>query len=564
MIGGLMNGSGLGLRARYGWFATIALVVVIAAGGLTLQRWATRLGIGLSSDSSKYVRYARTIAGREPPPAPGEVNEFLVHYPPLYPIAIAAGAFMYPDTTHACRALQSALLAANIIAISLLSSSMVAQRNRLFAAAGASALFVAFRPTFTVHLWAWSEPLFIFLTFATLWLFAANARAGSRLVPAIAGWSAALAIFTRYAGLSLVPVGLIVCLAPPGTGAPQRSIRKRLLDTLVFLAVSLVPFAALLWRNRLIAGTATSRQFAVYNVLPARIVEAGITVLGWFYTAPAGGTGAAVERLALVAAVALALVLCGWFSLGPGFISDEAEATWISRQRRWLAVSTLFGAAYAAMLVVSIGFYDPLTPLDDRILSPLAAVFIIDAVLVASALLSRLSLRAAASSGQKVNWFGRCAVVIVCLAITAAASVCTAEMASLAASRGLGYRDEWWRRSGLKEAMAMVPPDRRLYSNYPDAIYVLAGRTANGIAARSSTTDTPDLRTQLDSQRHQLQAAKGYVIYFIKGSSAHKGRVDAGPDDVRAMFDLDVLARFRDIILMAYRGNAPARKSGSN
>src|SRR5262245_57078988 len=89
----------------------VALITVAAVAAMIAS---TFWGIGLSSDSARYVRTARHILGVEPVIESGEPKHEQAHYPPFYPLILAVFSWITrTDPLVAARWLSIAILAAN-------------------------------------------------------------------------------------------------------------------------------------------------------------------------------------------------------------------------------------------------------------------------------------------------------------------------------------------------------------------------------------------------------------------------------------------------------------------
>ena len=82
---------------------------------------------------------------------------------------------------------------------------------------------------------------------------------------------------------------------------------------------------------------------------------------------------------------------------------------------------------------------------------------------------------------------------------------------------GLGYSASPWRNSALIELARKLPDDVLIYSNAPDALYLLTGRLAKPIpklVQPGSREDTGTSAQMLKLMHHDLKVHLGYVLYF--------------------------------------------------
>ena len=168
----------------------------------------------------------------------------------------------------------------------------------------AAALTLTFVPLLDLYVHAWSEPTYLVWQVLALWMLARYNARGGRGNLAVAGVAASLGALTRYAGLALLPAGLILLLAR------RRPLRARLVDCAAYGAIT-VPLGLWLLRNVLEAASATGRTVSYHQVRSERIHRAWVTVSGWIDVLRLGSP-AGLWWVAMLLAVALAVGLI-WF-----------------------------------------------------------------------------------------------------------------------------------------------------------------------------------------------------------------------------------------------------------
>ena len=180
----------------YPWLLGLPAVLLFA--------YATSLhGIGLSTDSVNYIRLARDIAE----------NGFaflshgnFVHWPPFYPILLALGA----KVTHSDPLLTARWL--NFL-IAWLTVGLVGKSAAQFTKNHATIIFVSLLASFSIPLqfvwgYAWTEPLFILLVLAILYLLNSSEE-WSFSKTLLLSLLLSLAVMTRYIGVVLIPLAPI-------------------------------------------------------------------------------------------------------------------------------------------------------------------------------------------------------------------------------------------------------------------------------------------------------------------------------------------------------------------
>lgn len=314
-------------------FAAVALFVV------------TPWGLGLTPDSMSYMRAARAIAEH------GDFGALPTHWPPLYPLLLAAGSMVFGDAGVGARALQGIFLALNILLLAMLNW-------RLFDGASRAALvtvlafvvLLALQPNiWMVHLLLWSEPAFLVLCLANLLLMERALRdpAPWRWL-AVASLVVGLSVLVRYAGLFLIATNVlaILFLAVPW------SLRDRLVKGVFVCVIGVLPLVAWLAFNHLRGAGAEVRSLVYHPLSESHIRQALDTVSGW--VSLGSGQGWVVMLLVLL------VTLLPWF--------PRLSARDLLIAVRLLSIYTL---SYVAFIVLSISWADAHTPLDSRILVPI-------------------------------------------------------------------------------------------------------------------------------------------------------------------------------------------------
>jgi hypothetical protein len=448
--------------------ATALGSLAVAALGFALVAAGTRHGIGLSTDSAVYVAAARSLLAGDGLAVGGEP---LTHFPPLYPVALAAAGRAAGDPVAGARWLHAALFAATVALVAV--CVRTAAGGPFVASMLAALLVLACRSTLRVYLMAWSEALFLCLAlagFALLALHWSRPRAGLWVAAALV---LAAALLTRYAGLALVPAAAVALLVR-GPGPP----RQRAFQAGALTAIALGPLALWLARNVAQTGSAANRSLAFHPPGLGPLEDGLRTLSFWVWPFQMGSLlGVAVGLVVLVWAVRAQLAARGGSPL---------------RRLLWL-----FAASYGLFLGLSLCFVDADTPLRERVLSPL---YVFGVVLLATLAAERV---ATFRSGA-----ARLAAVAVGLALLGAHAVRGHELWSVAFEQGLGYSDLRWRSSELLQELRALPAAPPLYSNAPDVVVLLLQREARWLPRREDTAarrPNPDLARERAQLRADLE-----------------------------------------------------------
>lgn len=456
----------MSISPRTAWRVAAAAGIVAAA---SLAFWSTRSGLGLSPDSLKYLLLARSLASRQ---AFDLLGAPATHYPPGYPLLIAAIGAEDPGSLGRLRILHALLFALNI-GLVMLAASRAGGR---VAAILAALLCLGSPGLLTVHVMLWSEPIFLTLILGAALLLSAGERTGQGSAPSCAAACLAGAATVRYAGLAFVPAAALAVLMS-GRGGVRR--RGRALAGLV--AGALLPLAAWLVYNSWRAGSVADRPLAFH--LPDS---------GWL-AAFLRGEG---DLWGLGPHVAVGLI--GWLvtlaAVIAGLRSPEPR---VAAQTRFVAFAW---ASYPVFLLASMALVDADTPLDVRILAPLH-VFAI--VLVATAAGRFRAARLGAILGI--------AMVAVALHGLEGSGAAAARLAE-----GEGFASRYWQESETLAGLRGAPPTARIFTNGPEVVAAFVGGDVAYLPIRVSRVSL-ERRSAFESEMKALCTAMrdgGKVVYL--------------------------------------------------
>ena len=429
---------------------SIVILVLLSALALTLVLRATPEGLTLSDDSIAYIAGARSMLAsdgyRE---AWLASNGPVTHFPPAYPASLVVLGWVGLDPLRGARFLGAVLFALNAGLLGILGWRMT---RSLPAGIALAALFVLNASLLRLHTTALSEPLFLFFTLLSFWMFDLYHERDAHWLWLVACSAfVGLAYLTRYAALALaatIVIGLLVL---------HKSWRRRLMSVVIF-ACGLLPWIAG-WaiRNSVVGGTTTNRTLVWHPITAANAETALRTVSGFLVPVEAWRQMLfRVPGLFLVLVLAiLAAVLC-------------YVVVWIARRRASPDGSTrevlsllhaIYIFAYLGSIFASMSFFDASTKFRLRILSPVyVALFV---------LLIALGVWA---------WERKRGLVVVLGTLVFAVSVSglTWTMSELMKG-GQGYASFRWYDSQAMEFLRGLPREVMIYTNEPGAVYLYTG-----------------------------------------------------------------------------------------
>jgi len=471
------------MQAQASARATAALVAV-AGLGIAALLLATRWGVGLTPDSAEYLKAARSLAsGHGLGLEGGEAPRPLVATAPLFPAVVGGLIALGLPPRSAVRALHALLFGGAVLGMGLVLRR--GTRSLWIPLLGAFLLATS-EEALRVFARVLSEPLAIVWGSLGLVLLGRHLDAPSRGRLLLAAAATALALLARYAAAPYAATGVLALLL-------QRApLRRRLAEAAGFGAAAFGPLALWLARNLATAGRATDREIAWHPIGGPQLDQAWETLLRWL----------AVEgRASAWLAGALALALVGALvahRLRGGGIAPELRSP--------IRLAGLFIGVTLAFLAAAISLFDAQVRLRFRILAP-----------VQLALLPLVLWLLAASAPRRPRTW------------TAALAILGLLFASLHAARGFrfaaqafrdgtgGYATRAWAASETLAQVRELPAGAQIYSNAPDAIWLLADREARWVPKRidvRSRQRSATLREDWGRLRRDLRSPDARLVWL--------------------------------------------------
>ncbi len=493
----------------------ISLILIVVTGTILILR-ATPEGLGLSDDSIAYIAGARSLlAGDGYREAWLATNQPVTHFPPGFSSALAFFGLFGLDPLRGARFLNALLFGLNAGLLGVLAWRMTPS---LSAGVIVAALFVANGDLLQVHAVAMSEPLFIFFSLLSFWMFDLYfERPPSTVGIGVAGewwWLVACASFaglaylTRYAGLALAATFLVAIFVLRTTW------RKRFTSIGIFLA-GFLPWA-LVWalRNRIVADNATNRSFA-WHAIPAENLNMGVRVLNDFLI-PVAAWYKALIKLPVVPEALTILVLGvvlvwtalrAWKYLSP--LTPRPSPTGRGSQGTREVISFtvgLFLVAYLASIVASMTMFDAATKFKLRILSPVFVCLLILLIYV----------------GMRLREKNRNFTIVLALILLGFSIYKQSITLEAWSKSGLGYASFQWYDSEAMAYLRALPNDVLIFTNEPGAVYLYVGRGAAVVptgydSARAQSV--PGFEDGVERMQQEINAGRAVLAIFDHGGN---------------------------------------------
>ena len=143
----------------------LAMLLLLAVGGVALVLYHSRYGLGTTGDSVHYLMGAQNILSGEGfgrTTASGEVRPITM-LPPFYSTAMASTGLLGLEIPDGARVLNALLFGANIFLVGLL---VYRHTKSVWASLTGAAVILTFRDVIQYHAWQMPEALFIFFPLA--------------------------------------------------------------------------------------------------------------------------------------------------------------------------------------------------------------------------------------------------------------------------------------------------------------------------------------------------------------------------------------------------------------
>ena len=495
--------------------ASFLILFLIAAIGTLLILRTTPEGLGLSDDSIAYIAGARSmLAGDGYREAWLASNGPVTHFPPGFSSVLTFFGLFGLDPLRGARLVNALLFGLNAGLLGVLAWRMTPS---LTAGLVLAALFVGSGEMLQVHAVAMSEPLFIFLSLLSFWMFDLYFEfPPSSVGKGIAGewwWLVACASFTgvayltRYAGLALVATFLVaICLL-------RTSWRKRFTSTGIFLAGFLPWVFGWALRNRLVAENSTNRTF-VWHPITAENIHIGryefsqffIPVEAWrreIFKQPY-----IIESLIIITlgAILIWTLLKTW-----NYLSKPNQMSAVKRGGKYSRevisfTAALFIFAYLASIIASMTMFDAATKFKLRILAP---VFVCLFILL---IYAGIWLR------------GKNRAVVIALTLLFLGFSIYKQSITIAqwSKSGLGYASFQWYDSQAMAYLRDLPANIKIYTNEPGAVYLYVDRGAVVLPDRydSATALARDgFEAGVATMQAEINAGKAVLVLFDQGAN---------------------------------------------
>jgi hypothetical protein len=450
------------------WFAKI-VIILLGLTGIGLMILSTRWGPGVGGDATIYIVSARNFLAGRGLGWIGPTGEFrlIPYFPPFFPLMLSFFGLFGIDPVISANWLNILLFGAIIVLVGL-------EFLRVFRSPIPSVILagmIAFSPVLTgMYPWAMSEPLFIFLGFAGLFIGLRYLEYPKFWLLLFSALLTGLSFLTRYIGVAyLVTAALFIFFFG------KERWGRRIKNVAIYMLVSCLPMLVWLVIDFANTGTVASRSLGPKMSLAARVGEMvqplKEVVLFWLVPSSVYESSRAPSIILSSLILGLGLVLLLLFGLVIWKI-EKTKLHWQNdaQARFCLALFTFLVVCVGTLLAVYLSTYPPIT-LGARMFSPVhMAIFILIVSLLV--LLNRLF-----SVGKVLRYL----VMVALLGFTLIYAWRSVRIVQQNYELGIGYTSPSWQNSETAKALRALPLDTPIISNEVTAVMFLANRSAYNI-----------------------------------------------------------------------------------
>ena len=345
---------------------------------------------------------------------------------------------------------------------------------------------------------------------------------------------AGAAILTRYIGISLLPVGFIGLLI----FSALRDHKSRWRDALSFLILSIIPVGFFLIRNYVLTGNATNRPAPFWHPPnPEEWTGAINVLLKWLFPNDVIVGMQPILNIITFMFLIFTIGLLTYLSFGPHTAKGLSSRDLSSKFTVLLLIYLL---TYSILVVVAVLFFDTMTLLNQRILSPIYLPGLLLIIIVVWRWWE-----------NSAKW-SRIIIGFFCLVLLGYQIFRSSEMIVELRSAPQGYASGIYRNSPTIEYVRQFP-DVPIYSNDLPALYFWADKMAIYIPSRinPSTLEYDSVeRYELSLQNMYERMVQEGAVLIIFGPNPYSRLDQNHLSDLTR--DLTLTAEFKDGLIFQY------------
>lgn len=505
-------------------FTSFVPVIAAIIAAFMVILISVKYGLAMSPDSACYLSIAENLL---------KGNGFAlydftpaVHWPPLYPLALAFGGLFNYEISGWARILNTLLYGL----IVYFSSRWIIDKveNRVLGIVGVLAVLCSMS-LYYVAKNVWSETLFVFLTILFLIRLEKSVPHHTLKDVLILSALAALACLTKYLGVALVFSYLL------GLLFLKTNLKQKFINALIFSAISLTPLLIWIWRNYLVSGTLAGRRAGSSASLLKNFLLSIDSISIWFVPQKISP----YIRISVVGALIILLII--WY-LKRNWNKIKSEGL-----PPLLWVNGGFMAVYLAYLL-AISSLVAFDSIDQRFTVHIYIPMVVSLIFVIDQMIKNTTLTRILLKGV--------GIVLTVLWIFYMNYQNIIEIKYCLRHGAGGFSHYKWRDLKLTEYLSEFPIPGKIYSNFPDGVYVLSGRPAF-MSPRKHFHREPNQPTD-DMKQLTAELEKVHIVYLAWFAKQGRDFLYT-PEELMPFFDLKQIAVLHeDILYQISNSNSPA------
>jgi hypothetical protein len=305
-------------------------LIAAAAGFFIIFLFTRHSGIGVCPDGVVYTTAAENLR------ATGRYVDFthgpVIDFPAFYSIFLGGIMWITGLKPLAFAPFLNAFLFATIIYLAGVIMEQFEYRSKWYKAAILSCIVLS-PGLLEDYSMMWSETLFILFLLLFMMAMYRYLRSGSRKALIAAAVITSVACITRYAGITIIAMGGIIILLNN-----ELSFRRRLIDTIMFGAISPLLLIINFWRNYLVSGTLTGHREQSITPLIGNMHDAGVVFSSWLPFVHANYSAAIIVVIAIIVGL---IILCTG-----QFVKDR-------RMFRYESMAAAYALFYVLFMIVT-------------------------------------------------------------------------------------------------------------------------------------------------------------------------------------------------------------------
>lgn len=494
------------------YWVTVGVLALLA--GFIVFNATAQYGIGLSQDSVVYIAAAQNLVTGQG--LSGLDGNPVTLWPPLYPSLLAFFVWLLKTDVVVVARYLNVLFSFLVVLL----AGVYARQLRLspIPALGATAMTAWGYALVATRIMAWTEPLFVALALIALISLNRYITRSGPYALILFVIAAALAAVTRYIGIILIPVGVLVYLL-----FARNRWAARLATALGIILAAALPLALVLARNWMVSGALMGPRHPPTISLLYNIASTARVLAGWFLPSSLSDDGFVV----LIGVLLIQLILVAVF-LAYTRRQEPGQSAF-----RLYVPTVLYIVGYVAFLLYTTTTTN-LNAVDDRYLIPIFVPLLMIVFGCLNVILEAAQARIGRTTANVV------AALVLGLALAWPLRVTLLGMQHWR-ENGEGFSAAIWNRNEtiqyLKDNQSLLA-DRIIYSNYPHTIFAQFRLESQSVPYHYYVGSTRVLR-ELSQLESEWPAGEAVIVWFDWGDwQTHLFR----PEELSTISDMSEIA----------------------